>query len=66
MSFAIRYEHDDHVCGMAHVIYRDGVYDGCAGSEASARQAVALMEEFGYFDPTEPRQRRRMREMEGA
>lgn len=60
MTTEIRYEHDEHMGGMAWVIRADGTYREAAATEGAARRQAAMVAEFGYFDPTEARQRPRV------
>ncbi len=65
MTHEIRHEQYAPLGGMAHVIYRDGECVGAAMTRAGAEESAAMIARFGYFDPTEARQRAALREMAG-
>lgn len=60
-KYAVAYGHHPRALGPVWVITRDGQYVGHASSEDGAWESVDMAAVFGYFDPTEQRQRDAMR-----
>lgn len=63
-QFTVTFEPaDPHLAGPAWVVHRSGEYVGSAGTREGAEEMAATIARFGYFEPTEPRQREALRDL---